>query len=69
MLYEVITSYDMPKSSYVEDALTEEEAQKGYVLSCQMKPTSDCIIKVPVTSDVCKVNAKTYKGNLTSLVV
>ncbi len=60
-------SYDMPKSSYVEDALTEEEAQKGYVLSCQMKPTSDCIIKVPVTSDVCKVNAKTYNGNLTSL--
>lgn len=60
-------TYDMPESSYIEDALTQDEADQGYILSCQMKPTSDCVIKIPVTSDVCKVSAKTYTGKLASL--
>ena len=42
-------SYHMPESTYVEDALTPDEAAEGYVLTCQMKPTSDCVVKVPAS--------------------
>lgn len=59
--------YDMPESTYIEDALTPEEAEQGYILTCQMKPTSDCIVKVPVTSSVCKVTTKEYTGQLAGL--
>lgn len=55
-------SYDMPASSYVDDALTSEEAAQGYVLSCQMKPTSDCVIKVPTTSAACKIGVDSFDG-------
>ena len=57
-------TYDMPKSTYIEDALTDEEASNNYILTCQMKPTSDCLVKIPATSDACKVEVKTYTGNL-----
>jgi benzoate/toluate 1,2-dioxygenase reductase subunit len=60
-------TYDMPASSYIEDALTDEEAENGYILSCQMKPKSDCVIKIPATSDVCKVITKSYTGKLSGL--
>jgi benzoate/toluate 1,2-dioxygenase reductase component len=60
-------TYDMPASSYIEDALTEDEAEQGYILSCQMKPTSDCVIKIPATSEVCKVTTKSYTGKLSGL--
>ena len=33
-------SYDLPESSYIEDALTAEEAGRGYVLACQTRPRS-----------------------------
>ena len=38
--------------SYIEDALTEEEAAEGYVLACQMRPQSDCVLgsRPPPTS-------------------
>ena len=39
---------------YIDDAMTEEEAAKGFVLTCQMKAKSDCIIKIPASSAVCK---------------
>ncbi len=60
-------TYDMPASSYIDDALTQEEAKNGYILSCQMKATSDCVIKIPATSHICKVNTKTFTGKLSSL--
>ena len=40
---------------YIEDALSEEEAGLGYVLTCQMIPTSDCVVAIPASSAVCKV--------------
>ena len=35
---------------YLEDALTEEEASGGLVLTCQMVPSTDCVLSVPVAS-------------------
>ena len=35
-------SYD--GGDYIEDALTEDEADKGSVLTCQMGPETDCVV-------------------------
>lgn len=47
-------SYDLG-DEYVEDALTQDEAEEGMVLTCQMVPSSDCVIQVPVPSSACKL--------------
>ena len=39
---------------YLEEALSEEEADERQVLTCQMVPTSDCVIDVPVAAAQCK---------------
>ena len=52
---------------YVPDeAMTEDEEEAGYVLTCQMTPKSDCIIRIPATSDVAKTSVSTYSGELAS---
>ncbi|MBK1780540.1 ring-hydroxylating dioxygenase ferredoxin reductase family protein [Advenella sp. WQ 585] len=60
-------SYDMPAELYIEDALTEEEAEQGFVLTCQMRPTSDCVIKINASSEACKTGVTTYEGVLSSV--
>jgi benzoate/toluate 1,2-dioxygenase reductase subunit len=60
-------SYDLPASSYIEDALTAEEAAKGYVLACQTRPRSDCVIRVPASSAACKTGVSTWQGTLAEL--
>lgn len=60
-------SYDMPSSSYIEDALTQEEAQQGYVLACQMRPRSDCVIKVPASSEACKTGGAAFPGTIAAV--
>ncbi len=39
---------------YLDEAMTEDEAAEGYVLTCQMMPQSDCVVRVPASSAVCK---------------
>lgn len=39
---------------YLEEALSDEEAAARQVLTCQMIPTSDCVIDVPVAAAQCK---------------
>lgn len=60
-------SYDMPESSYIEDALEPQDAAKGFVLACQMKPTSDCVVKILATSQACKSGAHSYQGKIASI--
>jgi len=43
--------------SYIDDAMTEEEAKQGYVLTCQMKAKSDCVLKIAASSEACKVRS------------
>jgi len=53
---------------YVEDeAMTEEEEAAGYVLTCQMTPLSDCVIKIPATSDVAKAGVSEHAGAIASI--
>ncbi len=39
---------------YIEDALSEDEAAQGFVLTCQMRAQSDCVVAVPASSAVCR---------------
>ena len=39
---------------YMDEAMTEDEAAAGYVLTCQMMPQSDCVIRIPASSAACK---------------
>ena len=59
--------YDMPESTYVEDALSEAERADGYLLTCQAKPTSDMIIQVPTSSSVAKTQSATYTATVTEI--
>jgi benzoate/toluate 1,2-dioxygenase reductase subunit len=56
-------SYDLG-DEYIEDALTEEEAEEGFVLTCQMVASSDCVISVPMTSSACKLAPATMDAAL-----
>ncbi|WP_281967354.1 benzoate 1,2-dioxygenase electron transfer component BenC [Roseovarius nanhaiticus] len=47
---------------YMDEAMTEEEAEERFVLACQMTVESDCIISVPVSSEICKTGAQTVRG-------
>ncbi|RAX46912.1 benzene 1,2-dioxygenase [Arthrobacter sp. AQ5-05] len=52
---------------YIEEALTDDEAGKGFCLPCQMVPESDLVLQIPTTSDVAKTAATTYASTLTEI--
>ncbi|HEX8077866.1 MAG TPA: benzoate 1,2-dioxygenase electron transfer component BenC [Chthoniobacterales bacterium] len=60
-------SGEYDNGSYIEDAMTEEEAEEGHILACQMRPNSDCIVRIAATSDVCKTGVSTYKGQISAI--
>lgn len=49
---------------YLEDAMTEEEAGQGMVLTCQMMPKSDCVIAIPASSLACKTGAQSVAATV-----
>ena len=52
---------------YIEDALSEDEAEQGLVLTCQMVPASDCVIAVPVPSTACKTGLVRFQADVASI--
>ena len=60
-------SYDMPESSYIEEALEPEDAAQGYILACQCRPTSDGVVRIPATSASCKSGAATFGGRIAAV--
>ena len=48
--------------SYIEDALTDEEAEEGYCLTCQMKPETDLVLRIDASSEVCKTQVTDFQG-------
>ncbi|RDJ99048.1 benzoate 1,2-dioxygenase electron transfer component BenC [Paraburkholderia lacunae] len=59
--------YDLPASSYIDDALTADEAAQGYVLACQTRPRSDCVIRVPASSAARKTGVSRHEGKLATI--
>ncbi|WP_137819669.1 MULTISPECIES: benzoate 1,2-dioxygenase electron transfer component BenC [unclassified Pseudomonas] len=52
---------------YIEDALSEDEAEQGFVLTCQMRAESDCVIRVPASSDVCKTQQHSFEAAISAV--
>lgn len=53
--------------TYIDDALSDDEARAGYVLPCSMKPRSDLVLQIASTSAVAKTHAATYRATITAL--
>ncbi|WP_429925381.1 benzoate 1,2-dioxygenase electron transfer component BenC (plasmid) [Agrobacterium vitis] len=60
-------TYDLG-DDFIDDALTADEAKSGLVLTCQMRPTSDCVIAVPTTSASCKTGQQRFSATVASVV-
>lgn len=52
---------------YLDEAMTEAEAEAGYALACQMTPQSDCVVKVPASSLACKTAPEFVKAEVISV--
>ena len=59
-------TYDLGEE-YIEDALSPEEAAQGFVLTCQMRAQSDCVVRVPVSSDVCRTRQASYDATISAV--
>ncbi len=58
-------SYD--GGTYVEDALTADEAEQGYCLPCSMSPTSDLVLQIASTSAVAKTQVGEFEATVTGI--
>lgn len=58
---------DMPASSYIDDALTPEDAAKGFILACQARPRSNLVVQVLATSAACKTAPAAHAATVTSV--
>lgn len=52
---------------YLDEALSEEELEQGMVLTCQMVPSGDCVVEVPVASTMCKTGNAKKTGTVTEV--
>lgn len=62
-----IESGQFDAGSYIEDALTDDEAEEGYGLACQMKPQTDLVLRIAASSDVCKTRGASFKAQLSTV--
>jgi benzoate/toluate 1,2-dioxygenase reductase subunit len=53
--------------TYLDDALTDAEAARGYVLPCSMKPRTDLVLQIATTSAIAKTSASTFAATITGL--
>lgn len=50
--------------SYIEDALTADEAAQGLALACQMTPRSDVVIAIAASAAQCKARPQSFATRL-----
>ena len=62
-----VQSGDYDGGSYIEDALTDEEAAEGLALACQMRPKTDVVVDIFASSEVCKTKGQTFSARLRSV--
>lgn len=53
--------------NYIEDALSDAEAEQGLALACQIVPESDMAIAVAASSAACKTKAQQFQTPLRSV--
>src|SRR5690348_13455835 len=59
-----VQSGDYDGGSYIEDALTDEEAAEGLALACQMQPKTNLVLDIFASSEVCKTKGQTFQTRL-----
>ncbi|PUA43555.1 NADH oxidase [Pseudomonas protegens] len=52
---------------YIEDALSADEAEQGFVLTCQMRALSDCVVRVPASSQVCRAGQGSFQASISAV--
>jgi benzoate/toluate 1,2-dioxygenase reductase subunit len=52
---------------FINDAMTEDELEKGYLLTCQAVPESDMTIQIPATAESAKTSAATFTATMSDL--
>ncbi|MDR7330090.1 benzoate 1,2-dioxygenase electron transfer component BenC [Corynebacterium guangdongense] len=60
-------SGEYEEGDYIDEALTDAEADEGYILCCQTYPLSEMLVNVPITSAAAKTGAATLIGTITEL--
>ncbi|MBY6349651.1 benzoate 1,2-dioxygenase electron transfer component BenC [Rhodococcoides corynebacterioides] len=63
----VCESGEFDGGTYLDDALSDDEAAKGYCLPCSMTPQSDLVLQIASTSAVAKTSAATYTTTVTAV--
>ncbi|MFI7836739.1 benzoate 1,2-dioxygenase electron transfer component BenC [Pseudomonas asiatica] len=58
--------YDLG-DNFIEDALSEDEVAEGYVLTCQMRAESDCVIRIPASSQLCKTEQASFEAAISDV--
>lgn len=58
--------YDLG-DNFIEDALNEDEIAEGYVLTCQMRAESDCVIRIPASSQLCKTERASFEAAISDV--
>ncbi|MCE0914049.1 MULTISPECIES: benzoate 1,2-dioxygenase electron transfer component BenC [Pseudomonas] len=53
--------------NFIEDALSEEEIAQGYVLTCQMRAESDCVVRIPASSQLCKTEQASFEAAISDV--
>src|SRR3546814_13060632 len=61
------TDTHFPYTTLFRSALSEAEAEQGYVQTCQMRAESDCVIRVPAASDICKTQQANYQAAISNV--
>lgn len=56
-------SFDLG-DEFLKEALSAEEAAGGGILTCQMVPSSDCVIKIPVGASMCKTQQEQFSASV-----
>jgi benzoate/toluate 1,2-dioxygenase reductase subunit len=59
-------SYELG-DEYIDDALSAAEAAQGYVLTCQMRAHSDCVLHVPASAQLCKTEQASFEASISAL--
>lgn len=60
-------SGEFDPGDFIDDAMTEEELEKGYILTCQAIPETDMAVNIPATSESAKTSAATFTSRITEL--
>lgn len=58
--------YDLG-DNFIEDALSEDEIAEGYVLTCQMRAESDCVVRIPASSQLCKTEQASFEAAISNV--